>query len=191
MPRLGGPGRVRCVLPRTRVGALGIGENAGLHWLREVQGGQLGRGGDVDGMPRLGDDVGPGCDLRFKVAQDVVAGEGARIADREQQAVPVGEIVFVGRHLALLAGPDPGGGLDEQPLGHSQRCRGPLIRGHHGEAGGRPDLQSPEGSGVSLAGKADVVGRFTVALGEDRHHDTAAWNLVSRRWRRWTSSPIL
>ena len=96
MPRLGGSGRVRCVLPRTRVGALGIGENAGLHWLREVQGGQLGRGDDADGMPRLGDDVGPGCDLRFKVAQDVIAGEGARIADREQQAVPVSEIVFMG-----------------------------------------------------------------------------------------------
>ena len=75
-------------MPRTRVGAPGIGEHAGLHRLREVQGGQVGRGSDADGMPRLGDDVGPGCDLRFKVAQDVVAGEGARIADREQQAVP-------------------------------------------------------------------------------------------------------
>ena len=31
MPWLGGSGRVRCVLARTRVGALGIGENAGLH----------------------------------------------------------------------------------------------------------------------------------------------------------------
>ena len=27
-----------------------IGENTGVHWLREVQGGQFGRGGDVDGM---------------------------------------------------------------------------------------------------------------------------------------------
>ena len=176
MSRLGGPGRVRCVVPRTGIGVLGIGEYAGLHRLREVQGGQVGRGGDADGMPRLGDDVGPGCDLRFKVTQDVAAGEGARIADREQQALLVGEIVFVGRHLAPLTGPDPRGGLDEQPLGHSQRCRGPLIRGHNGEAGGRPDLNSPEGSGVSLARKADVVGRFTVALGEDRHHHTTAWN---------------
>ena len=82
-------------MPRACVGALRIGENTGLHRLREVQGGQLGRGGDADGMPRLGDDAGPGCDLRFKVTQDVTAGEGARIADREQQAVPVSEIVVV------------------------------------------------------------------------------------------------
>src|SRR6266705_5660920 len=107
-------------------------------------------------MPRLGDDVGPGSDLWFKVTQDVAAGDGACVADREQQAVLVGEIVVVGRDLALLAGPDPGGCLDEQPLGCCQGCRGPLIRGHRGEAGGRPDLLSSEGSGVSLAGKADV-----------------------------------
>ncbi len=39
MPQLGGSGLVRCVFPRTCVGALGIGEDAGLYWLREVQGG--------------------------------------------------------------------------------------------------------------------------------------------------------
>src|SRR5690242_10539198 len=112
MPRLGGPGVVRCVVPGTCAGALGVGEDTGLHWLREVQGGQFGRGGDVDGMPRLGDDVGPGSDLRFKVTHYVTAGEGACVADREQQAVRVGEVVVVGRDLALTAGPDPGGGLD-------------------------------------------------------------------------------
>ena len=69
----------------------------------------------MDGMPWLGDDVGPGSDLRFKVTQDVAAGEDACVADREQQAVLLGEIVVVGRDLALLTGPDPGGGLDEQP----------------------------------------------------------------------------
>ena len=90
------------------VGALGIGENTGLHWLREVQGGQFGRGSNVDGMPRLGDDVGPGSDLRFKVTHYVAAGEGACVADREQQAVLVGEVAVVGRHLALLTGPDYG-----------------------------------------------------------------------------------
>jgi Methyltransferase domain len=164
MPRRGAPGLLKCVLPDTCVGALGIGENTGLHWLREVQGGQFGRGGDVDGMPRLGDDVGPGSDLRLKVTQDVVTGEGACVPDREQQAVLVGEIVVMGRNLALLTGPDPGGGLYEQPLGCCQGCRGPLIRGHRGEAGGRPDLPSPEGSGVSLAGKADVIAQ----LGLDR-----------------------
>src|SRR5437868_12199831 len=125
-------------------------------------------------MPRLGDDVGPGSDLRFKVTQDVALGEGACVADREQQAVLVGEVAVVGRYLALLAGPDPGGGLDEQPLGCCQGCRGPLVRGHRGEAGGRRDLPSLEGSGVSLAGKADVVGRLAVALGEDRNDHAAA-----------------
>jgi hypothetical protein len=117
MPRRGAPGPVGCVLPRICIGALGIGEDIGLHWLREIQGGQLGRGGDTDGMPRLGDDIGPGSDLRFEVTQDVVAGEGACVADREQQVVLVGEIVVVGRQLALFTGPDPGGGLDEQPVG--------------------------------------------------------------------------
>ena len=34
---------MRCVLPRTCVGALRIGEDPGLHWLREVKGGQLGQ----------------------------------------------------------------------------------------------------------------------------------------------------
>jgi len=77
MSRRGAPGLLRCVLPRACVGALGIGGNTGLHWLREVQGGEFGRGGDVDGMPRLGDDVCPGGDLWFKVTQDVAAGEGA------------------------------------------------------------------------------------------------------------------
>src|ERR1017187_2951730 len=125
-------------------------------------------------MPRLGDDVGPGSDLRFKVTQDIAAGEGACVPDREQQAVLVGEIVVVWRHLALLTGPDPGSGLDEQPLGCCQGCRGPLIRSRRGEAGGRPDLPSLEGSGVSLAGKADVIARLTVALGEDRHHHATA-----------------
>src|SRR6266516_5506892 len=105
-------------------------------------------------MPRLGDDVGPGSDLWFKVTQDVAADEGACVADCEQKAVLVSEVVVVGRHLALLAGPDPGGGLDEQPLGCCQGCRGPLVRGHRGEGCGRPDFQSPERSGVSLAGKA-------------------------------------
>jgi len=71
MPRHRVSGQVGCVLPRACVGALRIGENTDLHWLREVQGGEFGRGGDVDGMPRLGDDVGPGSDLRLKVAQDV------------------------------------------------------------------------------------------------------------------------
>ena len=174
MSRHGVSGQVGCVLPLACVGALRIGENAGLHWLREVQGGEFGRGGDVDGMPRLGDDAGPGSDLRLKVTQDVAAAEGACVADREQQAVLVGEIVVVGRHLALLAGPDPGGGLDEHPLGCCQGRRGPLIRGHRGEGGSRPDLPSPEGSGVSLAGKADVIAWLTVALGEDRHHHAAA-----------------
>jgi hypothetical protein len=69
----------------------------------------------VDEMPWLGDDVGPGSDLRFKVTQDVAAGEDACVADREQQAVLLGEIVVVVRDLALLTGPDPGGGLDVQP----------------------------------------------------------------------------
>src|SRR6266851_8619888 len=119
MPRLGKPGLVRCVMPCTCAGALGISEDTGLYWLREVQGGQFGRGG-VDGMPRLGDDVGPGSDLRFKVTQDVAAGEGACVADREQQAVLVGEVVVVGRDLAVLTGPDPCGGLDEHPLGCCQ-----------------------------------------------------------------------
>jgi hypothetical protein len=50
MPRTGAPGLVRCVLPRTYMGALGIGENTGLHWLREVQGGQLGRGAEQANM---------------------------------------------------------------------------------------------------------------------------------------------
>ena len=63
----------------------------------------------------------------------------------------------MGLFRALLTGPDPGGGLDEQPLGCCQGCRGPLVRGHRGEASSRPDLGSPEGCGVSLAGKADVI----------------------------------
>ena len=43
-----------------------------------------------------------------------------------------------------------------------------------GKAAGRPDLRSPEGGGVSLAGKADVVAWLAVALGEDRHDHAAA-----------------
>ena len=167
-----GPGEVRRAGHLRR--ALGISDDTGRHWLREVQGGQFGRGGDVDGMPRLGDDVGPGSDLRFKVTQDVAAGEGARVADREQQAVLIGEVMVVRRDSALLTGPDPGGGLDEHPLGCCQGCRGPLVRGHRGEGRGRRDLPSLEGSGVSLAGKADVVGRLAAAFGEDRHDHAAA-----------------
>jgi hypothetical protein len=39
MSRHGVSGLVGCVLPRACIGALRIGENTGLHWLREVQGG--------------------------------------------------------------------------------------------------------------------------------------------------------
>jgi hypothetical protein len=39
MSRHGVSGQVGCVLPRACIGALRIGENTGLHWLREVQGG--------------------------------------------------------------------------------------------------------------------------------------------------------
>jgi len=82
MSRHGVSGLVGCVLPRACIGALHIGQNTGPHWLREVQGGQFGRGGDVNGMPRLGDDIGPGSDLCLQVTQDIAAGEGACVPDR-------------------------------------------------------------------------------------------------------------
>ena len=69
-------------MPRACIGAVRIGQNTGLHWLREVQGGQFGRGADADGMPRLGDDIGPGNDLRLQVTQDIAAGKGAGVPDR-------------------------------------------------------------------------------------------------------------
>jgi len=89
----------------------------------------------MDGMPRLGDDVGPGCDLRFwtrscygctwkpHAAAAAPSRSPLTTWTRSKQAVPVSEIVFVRWHLAPLTGPDPGGGLDEKPLGHSTALR--------------------------------------------------------------------
>ena len=80
----------------------------------------------MDGVPRLGDVGGPGSDLRFKVTQDVVAGEGACVAERGRR-LSLSASRGRGAGLALLAGPDPGGGLDEQPLGWARDAAVPWL----------------------------------------------------------------